>query len=191
MLCHLLSEKIKLKWYFYCYCYSYMYCYCYCHCHYHTWWRHQMETYSALLAFVRGIHRSPVNFPHKVQWRGALVFSLICAWSNGWVNNRGAGDLRRHSAHFDVFVMNHNYLYKCNTTLNILLISTLNIKLNNRHACSKLSVSKKIRRRAEKSAASVKMSAYSTLNGMVVAWKSFSFHIILRPPSVRSPINQS
>ena len=24
--------------------------------------------------FVRGIHRSPVNSPHKVQWRGALVF---------------------------------------------------------------------------------------------------------------------
>ena len=29
--------------------------------------------------FVRGIHRSPVTSPHKGQWRGALVFSLICA----------------------------------------------------------------------------------------------------------------
>ena len=29
--------------------------------------------------FVRGIHRSPVNSPHRDQWRGALVFSLICA----------------------------------------------------------------------------------------------------------------
>ena len=29
--------------------------------------------------FVRGIHRSPVNSPHKGQWRGALMFSLICA----------------------------------------------------------------------------------------------------------------
>ena len=38
--------------------------------------------------FVRGIHRSPVNSPHKGQWRGALMFSLICAWINGWVNNR-------------------------------------------------------------------------------------------------------
>ena len=28
--------------------------------------------------FVRGIHRSPVNSPHKCQWRGALMFSLIC-----------------------------------------------------------------------------------------------------------------
>ena len=28
--------------------------------------------------FVRGIHRSPVNSPNKGQWRGALMFSLIC-----------------------------------------------------------------------------------------------------------------
>ena len=46
--------------------------------------------------FVRGIHRSPVNSPHKFQWRGALIFSLICARVNGWVNNRKAGDMRRH-----------------------------------------------------------------------------------------------
>ena len=50
--------------------------------------------------FVPGIHRSPVNSPHKGQWRGALMFSLICAW----VNNREAGDLRRHSVHYDVTV---------------------------------------------------------------------------------------
>ena len=55
--------------------------------------------------FVRGIHRPPVNSPHKDQWRGALMFSLICAWMNGWVNNREAGDLRRHRAHYDVIVM--------------------------------------------------------------------------------------
>ena len=56
--------------------------------------------------FVQGIHRSPVNSPHKGQWRGALMFSLICAWLNSWVNNREAGDSRRHSAHYDVSVMN-------------------------------------------------------------------------------------
>ena len=55
--------------------------------------------------FVRGIHRSPVNSPHKGQWRGALMFSLICVWINGWVNNREAGDLRRYRAHYDVNVM--------------------------------------------------------------------------------------
>ena len=55
--------------------------------------------------FVRGIHRSPVNFPHKGQWRGALMFSLICVWINDWVSNREAGDLRRYRAHYDVIVM--------------------------------------------------------------------------------------
>ena len=55
--------------------------------------------------FVRGIHRSPVNSPHKGQWRGALLLTLICARINGWVNNREAGDLRRHRAHYDVIVM--------------------------------------------------------------------------------------
>ena len=42
--------------------------------------------------FVWGIHRSPVNSPHKGQWRGALLFSLICTRINGWVNNLEAGD---------------------------------------------------------------------------------------------------
>ena len=54
---------------------------------------------------MRGIHRSPVNSPHKGQWGGALMFSLICVWINGWVNNREAGDLRRDYAHYDVTVM--------------------------------------------------------------------------------------
>ena len=34
--------------------------------------------------------------PHKGQWRGTLMFSLIWAQMNRWVNNRDAGDLRRH-----------------------------------------------------------------------------------------------
>ena len=55
--------------------------------------------------FVRGIHRSPVNSPHKGQWRGALIFCLICFWVNGWVNNREAGVLRRYRAHYDVTLM--------------------------------------------------------------------------------------
>ena len=55
--------------------------------------------------FVREIHRSPVNFPHKGQWRGALMFSLMYAWINDWVNNREAGDLRLQHGHYDVIVM--------------------------------------------------------------------------------------
>ena len=60
--------------------------------------------------FVRGIHRSPVNFPHKGQWRGALMFTLICARINGWVNTREAGDLRRYRPHYDVIVMKLHHL---------------------------------------------------------------------------------
>ena len=54
--------------------------------------------------FVREIPRSPVNSPHKGQWRGALMFSLICAWINGWENNREADDLICHDAHYDFIV---------------------------------------------------------------------------------------
>ena len=55
--------------------------------------------------FERGIHRSPVNSPHKGQWRGALMFSLVCVWIYGCVNNREAGYLGRHRAHYGVIVM--------------------------------------------------------------------------------------
>ena len=52
-----------------------------------------------------GEFTGPVNPSHKGQWRGALVFSLICAGMNGWENNRQAGDLRRQHARYDVTVM--------------------------------------------------------------------------------------
>ena len=55
--------------------------------------------------FVRGIHRSPVNSPHKGQWRGALMFTLICGRINGWVNNCEAGDFTRNPAHYHVIIM--------------------------------------------------------------------------------------
>ena len=64
-----------------------------------------METFSALLALCAGNSPVTVNSPHRGQWRGASMFSLIYAWTNGWVNNRDAGDLRRHRADYDVTVM--------------------------------------------------------------------------------------
>ena len=64
-----------------------------------------MKHFPRYWPFVRGIHWSPVNSPRKGQWRGALMFSLIGALKNGWVNNREAGDLSRHRAHYDVIVM--------------------------------------------------------------------------------------
>ena len=85
---------------------------------YATWWvnmRHRdrishddvikWKHFPRYWPFVRGIHRSPVKSPHKDEWRGALTFSLICAWINDWINNREAGDLRHHRVHYDVTVM--------------------------------------------------------------------------------------
>ena len=69
-------------------------------------WKH----FPCYWPFVRGIHRSPVNSLHKDQWRGASMFSLICAWMNGWVNSVEAGDLRHHRTHYDVTVM-QNLIY--------------------------------------------------------------------------------
>ena len=68
-----------------------------------------MEIFWRYWPFVRGIHRSPLKSPHKGLWRGALMFSLIWAWMNSWVNNREAGDLRRHRAHYDVTVMSYRH----------------------------------------------------------------------------------
>ena len=66
-------------------------------------WKHFLRYWP----FLRGIRRSQVNSLHKGQWRGASMFSLICAWTNSWANNGDAGDLRRHHAHYDVIVMRY------------------------------------------------------------------------------------
>ena len=55
--------------------------------------------------FVRGIHWSPVNSPHKGQWCRTSMFSLICPSTNGWVNNRDVSDFRCNWAHYDVTIM--------------------------------------------------------------------------------------
>ena len=56
--------------------------------------------------FVRGIHRSTLNFPQNSQWCEALVCSLLLAWTwiSCWTNGRFSGDLRRHDAR-----MTHQY----------------------------------------------------------------------------------
>ena len=64
-------------------------------------WKH----FPRYCPFMRGIHRSPVNSPHKGQWRGALMFSLIRAWTDSWANNGDAGDLRCYRDHYDVIVV--------------------------------------------------------------------------------------
>ena len=68
--------------------------------------------------FVRGIHRSPVNSPQKGKWRGALMFTLICVWINGCVNNREAGDFKRYFAHYGVTVILREQCYDTDTGRN-------------------------------------------------------------------------
>ena len=60
-----------------------------------SWLHHQMEKKSL----------------HKGQSRGALRFSLICAWTSGWTNKREVGDLRRHRAYYDVTVMLYDKIH--------------------------------------------------------------------------------
>ena len=72
-------------------------------------WKH----FPCYWPFVLEIHWSPVNSPHKGQWRGALVLSLICTCINGWLNNREADHLRHHRAHYDGPVMDRVYFVMC------------------------------------------------------------------------------
>ena len=69
-------------------------------------WKHFLHYWP----FVRGIHWSPVDSPHKDQWSGALMFASIYAWTNDWANNRDTGDLRCHHAHYDTTVMMLHHL---------------------------------------------------------------------------------
>ena len=61
-------------------------------------WKH----FPCYWPFVRGIRRSPVYSPHKGQQCGALAFHLICAWINGWVNNR---------REMEIFLLSHSTSY--------------------------------------------------------------------------------
>ena len=65
-----------------------------------------METFSALLALCAG--NSPVTCEFFSQRPVTRSFDVFLIWDldkRGWVNNREAGDLRRHRAHYDVIVM--------------------------------------------------------------------------------------
>ena len=64
-----------------------------------------MTSWNVDLFRVTGHRCGEFTSSHTGQWRGAVMFSLICAWTNGWVNNRNAVDLRRHRANNDVIVM--------------------------------------------------------------------------------------
>ena len=70
-----------------------------------SWWRHQMETFSALLVICAGNSAVHGEFPAQRPVTRSFDVPLICARIYGWVNNHEAGDLRRHHSHYDVIVM--------------------------------------------------------------------------------------
>ena len=62
-------------------------------------WKHFPRYWS----FVQGIHRSPMNSPHKGQWCGVLLYSLNCALNRclskhswGWWFETPLCSLSRH-----------------------------------------------------------------------------------------------
>ena len=70
-----------------------------------TWWRHETQTFSAILALCAGNSPATGKFPSQRPVTRSLDVSLTWAWTNGWVTNRDAGGLRRHVAPYDVTVM--------------------------------------------------------------------------------------
>ena len=70
-----------------------------------SWWRHQMVTFSALLALCAG--NSPVAGEFPAQRPVTRSFNVIFELRLRKGYNREAGHLRRHRAHYDVIVMAH------------------------------------------------------------------------------------
>ena len=70
-----------------------------------SWWRHQMETFSALLDLCARNSTVTGEFQAQMPVMRNFDVSLICVWINDWVNNPNCGDLRRHRGHYDVTVM--------------------------------------------------------------------------------------
>ena len=77
-----------------------------------SWWHHQMETFSALLALCGGKLAGHRWIPHtKTSDAELWCFLRSEPWLNGCVNNREARDLRRHGANYDVTIMNLELLF--------------------------------------------------------------------------------
>ena len=100
-------------------------------------WKHFLHYWP----FLQGIHRSPVNSPHKGQWRGALMLSLICVWINSWENSGEAGDWRCYRAHYDVIVMNPGFdteigyllIYVSLVTISVRSLIFMNVMIHTCH----------------------------------------------------------
>ena len=70
-------------------------------------WRHQIETFSALLALCEG--NPPITGGFPSQRPVTRNFDVFIAWTLYWASNRNARDLKRHRAHYDATVMVKKY----------------------------------------------------------------------------------
>ena len=70
-----------------------------------SWWRHQIETFSALLAICAGNSPVPGEFPAQMPVTRSFDVFFDLRLNKGWVNNSEAGDLRRYRTHYEVIVM--------------------------------------------------------------------------------------
>ena len=100
-------------------------------CSHWSWWRHQMEPFPRYWPFVWGIHRSPVDSSHKGQWRGTLMFALICASANGWANNRFETPSRLLWRHCNVKILSARQTFCFRGVVNIGFISDFRGKCSN------------------------------------------------------------
>ena len=104
-----------------------------------SWWRHQMETFSALLALCAGNSLVTGEFPSQRASDAELwcfLWSAPCI--NGWVNNHEAGDLRRHRGHYDVILMycklGPHTQSACSSNYDLHVFSaTFSLKFQNKH----------------------------------------------------------
>ena len=70
-----------------------------------TWRRLHMETFSALLAICAINLPVTGEFPEQRQVTRSFDIFFDLRLNEGWINNREAGELRCHRAHYDVTVM--------------------------------------------------------------------------------------
>ena len=100
-----------------------------------SWWRHQMETFSALLVICAGNSPVPGEFPTQRPVTRSFHVFFDLPLNKRLSNYREAGDLRGYRAHYDVTVMMPNIWPKtCRKCRCCLRVSTdtwdrLNIKM--------------------------------------------------------------
>ena len=104
-----------------------------------TWWCNEMKTFSALLALPAENPPITGGFPLQRPLTGALMFSLICAWTTGWAYNRDPDDFRRHLAHYVVTVtMKYTtpIIRVCRSCLFVLLFCMVDLHVVVVHRCN-------------------------------------------------------